>query len=93
MFESLAKLAQLPSETQVYCGHEYTLSNAAFAWTVDAQNQALAQRIADAKSLRQRGLPTVPSTIGIELACNPFMRAKSAEELGALRRQKDEFRA
>lgn len=75
MWESLQKLAALPRETQVYCGHEYTLANAAFAKTVDGSNPALLARIAQVETLRSTGKPTVPSTIGEELDTNPFLRA------------------
>eukprot|EP01038_Epipyxis_sp_PR26KG_P015942 gene15942-21632_t len=75
MFVSLyEKLGVLPSETKVYCGHEYTLSNYKFALSIDPDNQNLKQAIVDAENLRNKGLPTVPSTIGNEKLTNPFMR-------------------
>src|SRR5690349_13664147 len=71
---SLKKLATLPDDTLVYCGHEYTLANIGFARLVEPGNpQLLAREASDAK-LRERGLPTVPSTIGREKATNPFLR-------------------
>ena len=80
MWASLCKLRDLPPETRVYCGHEYTLSNAAFALSVDPDNAALRERAAAVRALRAEGKPTVPSTIGEERAVNPFLRA-DAESL------------
>ncbi len=78
MWSSLGKLAALPPETKVYCGHEYTLANARFALTVDPDNAELAARARKIEEARERGEPTVPTTIGEELATNPFLRADSA---------------
>lgn len=75
MWASLSKLMALPPETQFYCGHEYTLANARFALTIDPDNPALKQRLKDVEALRAAGKPTLPSTIGAELAANPFLRA------------------
>ncbi len=75
MWQSLEKLAQLPAATAVYCGHEYTLANARFALTIDPHNQALTDRVAEIEKLRSRGEPTLPTTIGLERATNPFLRA------------------
>ena len=91
MRSSLAKLAALPPETKVYCAHEYTLSNGAFAVTVEPENDDLIQAIEEAKTLREKGLPTVPTTIARELATNPFMRAQSDATLGDIRSAKDNF--
>ncbi len=91
MFESLAKLAKLPTATKIYCAHEYTLSNAAFALTVEPGNQDLHRAITEAKALRANNQPTVPTTIALELKTNPFMRAQTAEILGAIRADKDRF--
>ena len=74
MFASLRKLAALPAETVVYCGHEYTLSNARFALTVDPTNSALKDRAKEIEALRADGKPTLPTTIGRELSTNPFLR-------------------
>lgn len=74
MLASLKKLAALPPETIVYCGHEYTLSNARFALTVDPDSSALKQRAKKIEALRADGKPTLPTTIGEELATNPFLR-------------------
>jgi hydroxyacylglutathione hydrolase len=77
MHHSLGKLATLPDATAVYCAHEYTLSNLAFAQAVDSGNQAITTRIAAEQNKRQQGLPTVPSTIALEKQTNPFMRCHS----------------
>ena len=74
MLASLTKLAALPDETRVYCGHEYTLANIKFARAVDPGNAALAAREERAKLLRAAGRPTLPSTLGEERATNPFLR-------------------
>lgn len=74
MQASLARLAALPPETRVYCAHEYTLANLAFARRVEPANSDLEAREATARALRDAGTPTVPSTIGLELATNPFLR-------------------
>lgn len=75
MYDSLMKLTHLPLETRVYCGHEYTLSNARFAATVDPGNAVLKERVAEVERLRAAGHATVPTTLAIELATNPFLRA------------------
>jgi len=74
MMASLAKLAALPDATKVYCGHEYTLANIAFAQQVEPANAALAARLARDRKLRDAGRPTLPSTLGEERATNPFLR-------------------
>ncbi len=75
MWASLGKLAALPDETIVCSGHEYTQSNAKFAITVDPDNAALQQRMQDIDRARAAGEPTVPSTLALEKATNPFLRA------------------
>ena len=75
MWSSLSALAALPAETRVYCGHEYTLANLRFALAVEPSNAQLQSRMMDAQQKRQRGEPTVPSTMGEERATNPFLRA------------------
>lgn len=68
------KLGKLPPATRVYCGHEYTMSNLRFAASVEPSSAAVAAKLAAATATRERGEPTVPSTIGEELAVNPFLR-------------------
>jgi hydroxyacylglutathione hydrolase len=75
MYRSLGKLAHLGAATRVYCAHEYTLANLAFAAAVEPDNLALQERIRADTERRERDIPTVPSTIGLELATNPFLRA------------------
>ena len=105
MFESLKKLAALPPETVVYCGHEYTQSNARFAMTIDPDNAALRARAEKVEKLRAEGKPTLPTTIGEELTTNPFLRwadpairkhlgmekAKDVDVFAEIRRRKDNF--
>ncbi|WIM06278.1 MAG: hydroxyacylglutathione hydrolase [Candidatus Nitricoxidivorans perseverans] len=83
MRASLARLAALPPETSVYCAHEYTQSNLRFARAVEPDNAAIAARIVDAAKLRKRGLSTLPSTIGLELATNPFLRLRAPTVVAA----------
>ena len=92
MHANLQRLAQLPPETRVYCAHEYTLSNGRFARTVEPDNRELAIRMAQVEAARSAGEPTVPTTIALERATNPFMRAASIAEFVERRRGKDQFR-
>lgn len=78
MRASLEKLRALPVETRVYCAHEYTQANLKFAVAVEPDNQQLLSRIKTAEALRQKNVPTVPSTIADELASNPFLRYNEA---------------
>ncbi|MGH8750082.1 MAG: hydroxyacylglutathione hydrolase [Burkholderiales bacterium] len=79
MHTSLQKLAALPDQTQVYCGHEYTLSNIRFAKAADPGNAALVARETQARKLREQGLPTLPSDIGLEKNTNPFLRCDNPQ--------------
>ncbi len=74
---SLGRLATLPAATQVYCTHEYTLANARFALAVEPGNAALAAAVADARSRRDQGEPSLPTTIGVQRATNPFLRTET----------------
>lgn len=85
---SLAKLAALPDDTLVFCAHEYTLSNLRFAQAVEPGNLALAQRVDVETAKRARNEPTVPSTIALEKATNPFLRYREPEIIGTLVQQK-----
>jgi hydroxyacylglutathione hydrolase len=78
MWGSLSKLAQLPGDTTVYCGHEYTLANARFALTIEPENAALKARVAEVEALLAAGRPTLPTRIDAELATNPFLRPQSS---------------
>lgn len=75
MWSSLSKLMTLPDETVLYCGHEYTLGNARFAVDVDPGNEALKQRAIEVEALRAKGAPTLPTTLALEKATSPFVRA------------------
>ena len=106
MWRSLCALRALPDATRVYCGHEYTLSNARFAVTVHPANGELERRFGAIKAMRERGEPTIPSTLAEERRTNPFLRADDAQVQAAvgmagadpaevfaeLRRRKDGFR-
>jgi hydroxyacylglutathione hydrolase len=106
MWRSLEKLANLPDDTVVYCGHEYTEANIRFALTIEPGNTALVERAAEVMALRAAGKATLPTTIAIEKATNPFLRvdepairkrlgmenATPAEVFAEIRRRKDSFR-
>ncbi|MFC0410283.1 hydroxyacylglutathione hydrolase [Roseomonas elaeocarpi] len=92
MFLSMQRLRTLPPDTLVCPGHEYTLSNARFALTVEPDNQALQARVREAEAQRAAGQPTVPTTLEGEIATNPFLRAVDVQTLAARRRAKDVFR-
>jgi len=89
MFRNMARLSALPAETQVYCAHEYTLSNGKYAIRAEPENRDIAARLADVEAARERGEATVPTTIALERATNPFMRASSIAELARRRAEKD----
>ena len=87
MHASLSRLAALPPDTRVCCGHEYTLANGAFARVVEPGNPALRRRIEEAKGMRETGRPTLPSTLGDERDTNPFLRVDSVEVRASVARQ------
>ena len=91
MFTSLNKLKKLPIDTKIYCGHEYTLKNSMFCLQYEKNNKNLEKKIFEIKDKLKNKLPTLPSTIGEELACNIFLRAKNLEEFSKLRDLKDNF--
>lgn len=84
MHASLSRLAALPGATRVCCGHEYTLSNAAFARVVEPDNPALRRRMEEAQTMRDASRPTLPSTIADERACNPFLRCEQPAVIAAV---------
>ncbi len=104
MWNSLEKLMALPPDTQIYCGHEYTLSNGEFALSVEPGNAELVKRVEEVRALRRERKPTLPAGLGLELATNPFLRpmspeirrnldmqdAENWEVFGAIRRLKDQ---
>ena len=91
MWASLSRLAALPPETRVYCAHEYTAANARFALSID-EDAEVRRRAEAVFAARAAGRPTVPTTIALEVATNPFLRARDAAEFGARRAAKDAFR-
>lgn len=76
MWQSVSKIARLPPATRLYCGHEYTLANAKFARTIEPGNAALEARMREVEALRKDGKPTLPTRVDLELATNPFLRAR-----------------
>jgi hydroxyacylglutathione hydrolase len=92
MHANLRRLAGLPPETRVYCAHEYTRANGRFALTVEPDNEDLRRRMRDVEAALAAGEATVPTTIALERATNPFMRAGTVEEFAELRQSKDIFR-
>ncbi|MGI4947308.1 MAG: hydroxyacylglutathione hydrolase [Janthinobacterium lividum] len=92
MFASLARFADWPDETVICPGHEYTQSNGRYALAAEPDNAAIRSRMNDVDRLRANGEPTVPTTMGLERATNPFLRARSADELASRRAAKDGFR-
>jgi len=91
MFDNMGRLAALPPETTVYCAHEYTQANGRYAMVAEPDNAAIVARMADVDRARAAGEATVPTTIALERATNPFMRAGSVEVLAARRAAKDRF--
>jgi hydroxyacylglutathione hydrolase len=91
MFASLRKLAALPGDTQVCCGHEYTESNARFALAVDPDNADLHAFVGKVEQLRAAGQPSVPSALADELKANPFLLAPDVASFAVMRAKKDRF--
>lgn len=91
MFTNMRRFAALDDGVRVYCAHEYTLSNGRFAQAMEPDNSDIAHRVKDVQALRDAGQPSVPTSIALERATNPFMRAKSADDLARLRTAKDAF--
>lgn len=91
MFANMQRYAALPPETMVYCGHEYTQSNGRYALSAEPDNAAIAERMVEVDRLRGQGEATVPTSIAAELATNPFLRARTVEELARHRSAKDSF--
>ena len=91
MFNSLQRLKTLPHATKIYCTHEYTLSNAEFAITVEPENLDLQQRHVEVQQLRAQQQATLPSQLSLELATNPFLRVANVEQFQKIRQLKDQF--
>jgi hydroxyacylglutathione hydrolase len=91
MHHSLQRLAALPDDTALYCGHEYTLANGRFAAHVEPDNRAIAARLDEVQKLRERGNITLPTSVAQERETNPFVRTTEVEEFARLRAAKDSF--
>ena len=91
MFNSLKKIKNLPEDTKIYCGHEYTLQNSKFCIKHDSSNSNLKKKILEINDKLKNNLPTIPSTIKDELECNIFLRANNLETFSKLRDLKDNF--
>ena len=91
MFNSLKIIKNLPEDTLIYCGHEYTKKNAEFCLKYDPNNNELIEKIAQIKKSISKGNPTIPSTLREEITCNIFLKAKDVEMFSKLRDLKDNF--
>lgn len=93
MYRSLQRIAELPEDTRLYCGHEYTLANARYAAHAEPGNAAIAERQARVEKMRDDGRVTLPTTVAEERATNPFVRSSDWQEFARLRAEKDSFRS
>jgi len=93
MHANLQRIAALPADVRIYCGHEYTVANAKFAAHVEPDNPAIASRLAEAEAQRGRNEITLPTTVEQERQTNPFVRAANSEDFARLRTDKDRFRS
>jgi len=91
MFSSLQLIKSLPKETEIYCGHEYTLKNSEFCLKYDSKNDNLKNKIKLIKKNLEKGIPSVPSRLEDELNCNIFLRSKDVDAFSKLRELKDKF--
>ena len=91
MFNSLKKIKALPDDTEIYCGHEYTLLNSSFCLENDSSNLKLQKKIVRIKEKLKNNLPTIPTILRDELECNVFLRAKDIKSFSKLRDLKDNF--
>ena len=91
MFNSLKRIKELPKDTKIYCGHEYTLQNSNFCIANDSKNLKLKEKIIEIQKKLKIGLPTIPSILADELECNIFLKAKDLETFSKLRDLKDNF--
>ncbi len=91
MFNSLNKIKELPKDTEIYCGHEYTLQNSNFCIANDSKNLKLKDKIIKIKEKLKKGLPTIPTILDDEIECNIFLKAKDLKSFSKLRDLKDNF--
>ena len=92
MYSNMQRIAALPDDARIYCGHEYTLANARFALHAEPENQDVARRLEQVSAMREHGEVTLPTTVAEERATNPFVRASDVEQFARLRSEKDSFR-
>ena len=92
MFESLNKINSLPGSTKIYSAHEYTENNLKWALSLNTNNISIIERLRLVQIKRQKGIPSLPSTISEERKTNLFLRAKNVEELTLLREHKDNWK-
>ena len=93
MFANLQRIAALPGDVRIYCGHEYSLANARFAAHAEPGNAAVADRLARVEAMREAGQITLPTTVAEERETNPFVRSTNVEEFARRRAAKDSFRS
>jgi hydroxyacylglutathione hydrolase len=93
MYSNMQRIAALPADVRIYCGHEYTLANARFAAHVEPDSTAIAARLAQVQAMRERGEITLPTTVAQERETNPFVRSTNVEEFARRRAAKDSFRS
>ena len=93
MYANMQRIAALPPDVRIECGHEYTLSNARFAAHAEPDNAAISKRLAEVQALREADQITLPTTVAEERATNPFVRTSTWEQLASLRKDKDSFRS
>lgn len=91
MWSSLQKLVALPDATEIYCGHEYTEDNLLFALSMEPDNEVYENRLIAIRERLRAGMPTVPSSMGIEKKSNPFLRCESCVQFAELRKKKDRY--
>ena len=91
MFNSLNKIKELPKDTKIYCGHEYTLQNGNFCLVNDSSNLKLKEKITKVKKKLKKNLPSIPTVLADEIECNIFLKAKDLESFSKLRDLKDNF--
>ena len=92
MYANMQRIASLPGDVRIYCGHEYTLANARFAAQAEPGDGAVADRLGRVAEMREAGRITLPTTVGEERETNPFVRASNVDEFARLRAEKDSFR-
>tara|TARA_B100000902_G_C27168546_1_gene842542 strand:+ start:69 stop:800 length:732 start_codon:yes stop_codon:yes gene_type:complete len=91
MFNSLNRIKKLPIDTEIYCGHEYTLKNSNFCLANDSENSKLKEKILIVKEKLKKNIPTIPTILGDEVECNIFLKAKDLKSFSKLRELKDNF--